>query len=81
MKLPGGFDLGAVFRFVDKLPQPYVESYSELDLRLARKIGKIIELNIVAQNLLSKRHLEFIPSSPAAREIERGIYGKIICRF
>ncbi len=81
IKLPGAFDLGTVFRFVDKLPQPYVSSYSELDIRLARKIGKIIELNIVAQNLLAKRHLEFIPSSPAAREIERSIYGKIICRF
>lgn len=81
LSLPAGFNLGTVFRYVGKLPQPEVDGYAELDIRIGFDINKNLELSIVAQNLLNKRHLEFIPSSPAPRELERGIYGKILCRF
>jgi iron complex outermembrane receptor protein len=81
IKLPAGFELGTVIRYIGKLPQPYVPDYFGLDLRVGWKLNKAIELNIVGQNLLDKYHPEFIPSSPSAREIERGVYGKLSLHF
>jgi iron complex outermembrane receptor protein len=81
IKLPARFELGTVIRYIDKLPKPYVPSYVGLDLRIGWKINKALELNIVGQNLLEKRHAEFIPTSPSAREIERNVYGKLSLRF
>lgn len=81
IKLPARFELGTVIRYIDQLPKPYVPSYLGLDVRVGWKLSKAIELNLVAQNLLDKRHPEFVPSSPSSREIERSIYGKISCRF
>jgi len=79
--LPGNFQFGSVLRYVDKLPDPYVRSYAELDARITWKWGKSIELSVAGQNLLHNRHAEFIPSSPSPREIQRSIYGKISCKF
>lgn len=81
IKLPAGFELGTVIRYIDKLPKPLVPSYLGLDFRIGWKLNKAIELNIVGQNLLEKQHAEFIPSSPSPREIERSIYGKLSLRF
>ena len=81
IKLPAHFELGTVVRYIDQLPKPYVPSYLGLDVRVGWKLNKAIELNLVAQNLLDKRHPEFVPSSPSSREIERSIYSKISCRF
>jgi iron complex outermembrane receptor protein len=79
--LPGRIELGTVIRYVGKLPNPYVPAYTALDIRIGCKLSKAIELNIVGQNLLDQNRLEFIPASPARREIERSIYGKVTCRF
>jgi iron complex outermembrane recepter protein len=81
IKLPAGFDLGTVLRYVGKLPKPYVPDYFGLDLRIGWKLNKAMELDIVGQNLLQNRHQEFIPSSPSAREIERSVYGKVTLHF
>jgi iron complex outermembrane recepter protein len=75
------FDLGVVFRYVERLPDPFVSSYEEIDVRVAFRIGKLMELSVTGQNLLHDHHIEFIPSSPEPREIERSFYGKVICRF
>lgn len=80
IKLPYHFEFGTVVRFVDKLPKPKVPYYVGLDLRLGWKLGKVLELSVVGQNLLYEQHREFIASSPV-REIERSIYGKITCLF
>ncbi len=79
--LPCGLELGAVVRYVDKLPNPYVSSYTGLDLRIGWKVTKAVELSMVGQNLQNKSHLEFIPASPAPRDIQRWIYGKITFRL
>ena len=81
IKLPANLELGTVIRYIGKLPEPYVSDYLGLDLRIGWKLSKAIELNIVGQNLLDKRHPEFIPSSPSAREIERSVYGKVSLHF
>jgi iron complex outermembrane receptor protein len=79
--LPARFELGTIARYVGKLPEPEVPAYLGLDLRLGWTLSKAVELNVVAQNVLNSSHLEFVPSSPAPREIKRSIFGKIKCRF
>ena len=74
-------ELGTVIRYTSKLPKPAVAAYTAVDMRIGWKLNRIIELHIVGQNLLDKQHREFIPSSPAPREIARSVYGKIICRL
>jgi iron complex outermembrane recepter protein len=77
MDLTDNVQLNIFGRFVDELPDPYVPSYIEMDVRVGWKLNKHLELNVVGQNLLHNRHGEFIPSSPAPRQIERSVYGKI----
>jgi iron complex outermembrane recepter protein len=73
--------LGSVIRYVGELPDPPIDDYVTLDLQLTWKIAKSIQLNITGQNLLQDHHTEFIPSSPAPKDIERSIYGKVIWRL
>ena len=81
MHLPGQIDFGIDFRYIDKLPKPKVPGYMGMDMRIGWTIRKVVELSLTGQNLLQSRHAEFIPSSPSPREIQRSIYGKIICRL
>jgi iron complex outermembrane receptor protein len=74
-------ELSIVTRYVDELVEPRVSSYWELDARISWRPAAAIELSVVGQNLLNDKHLEFIPSSPLPRYIERSIYGKVTCRF
>ena len=78
--LPGRLELDAVFRFVDALPDPPVPSYAGLDLRLGWRATRRLELAVVGQNLLHDEHVEFIPSNPAPRRLQRSVYGKITWR-
>jgi iron complex outermembrane receptor protein len=79
--LPGNIDLDGVLRYVDMLPQPHVDSYVELDLRLAWRPVPTLEISVAGQNLLADHHAEFIPEAPSPREIERGVYGEIAWRY
>jgi iron complex outermembrane receptor protein len=81
MDLPGRIELGTLLRYVDKLPKPYVPGYTGLDVRIGWKLSKVLELDLVGQDLLNSPHPEFVPSSPAPSIIEHSIYGKIVCRL
>jgi iron complex outermembrane recepter protein len=74
-------EVGGVIRGVSQLTTPKVPGYVTLDLRLAWKPVKAIEIALVGQNLTDDKRTEFIPSSPSPRKIQRNIYGKILCRF
>jgi iron complex outermembrane receptor protein len=77
--LPGRVALDAWLRYVDRLPSPALDAYTELDLRLGWKATGRLELALVGQNLLHDQHAEF--PAPRQEEIERGVYGKAIWRF
>jgi iron complex outermembrane recepter protein len=72
---------GTVIRYIGKLPKPVVKAYTGLDVRIGWKITRVFEINLIAQNLLNQQHQEFIASSRNRREIERGLFGKVICRL
>ena len=82
------FDLMA--RYVDSLASRntligdlYCPNYIEMDLRLAWRPRKNLELAVVGQNLLQQYHYEFVPSLDTfsqLNEVPRSVYGTITWR-
>lgn len=81
MDIPGNIELGFIGRYVDDLPEPRVASYWGLDATVAWRLYNFIEVSVTAQNLLDEQHIEFVPSNREARNLQRSIYGKVVCRF
>jgi len=79
MDLPAHFQFDMTARYVDTLPSPSVPSYFTFDVRIAKQF-KNLEFSIVGQNLFEDRHPEFGAAS-SRQEIQRGVYGKVVCRF
>jgi iron complex outermembrane receptor protein len=86
MTLATHLELDASLRWVDTLrPQSgpvvaEVPSYFELDTRIGW-VTKRLELALVGQNLLHRRHAEYGFGDPAREEIQRSVYGKISWRY
>jgi iron complex outermembrane recepter protein len=81
-------DMDFWFRYVDtntavgEFGTTKVKPYVTLDLRLAYRPHKNVELSLVGQNLLASNHLEYLNENqtlPTA--IDRGMYGKISWGF
>jgi iron complex outermembrane receptor protein len=72
-----------VVRFVDRLAGLPIPSYYSLDTRLTWRTRLGPELSVGGQNLLNKRHLEFIPDfiNTSPTEVRRSFYGSITWRF
>jgi len=75
------FDL--VVRYVDQIPAIDVDSYVELDSRLAWKPTAYLELFVAGRNLLHDQHVEIAPQFVLAvgTEVERSVYAGITWRF
>jgi iron complex outermembrane receptor protein len=73
-------------RYVDCLTSLDVPSYITMDLRLAWRPRKHLELAMVGQNLLQTYHYEFGQSTEVAgtgwevTEVPRGVYGTLTWR-
>jgi iron complex outermembrane recepter protein len=80
LDLPFNLQLDWVARYVDTLPTPNVPSYFAMDVRLAWKVRRNLELAIVGQNLWDERHAEF-GAAAIRQEIPRSVYGKITWQF
>ena len=83
MNFPMNLELDLCLRYVDKILEEDVDSYTELDARLGWSPVKNLEFSIAGRNLLDPLHLEFIEKNlriPAA-EVKRSIYGKITWKF
>ncbi|MES1241292.1 MAG: TonB-dependent receptor [Acidobacteriota bacterium] len=79
--LPADLEFDAWVRHIGSLPQPKVDAYTEMDLRLGWKAIEGLELSLVGRNLLHSSHAEFGPASPLREEVERSVYGKVEWRF
>ena len=79
--LPSNLELDAWVRYVGELPQPRVDDYTEMDLRLGWRSGEALELSLTGRNLLHSSHAEFGPAGPFREEVERSVYGKVTWRF
>lgn len=82
LDLPWKFELDTWLRYVDTLPTLDIDRYVTLDIRLAWHPLESIEVALVGQNLIERRHGEFRQEIfPFETEIERGVYGTIRWRF
>lgn len=79
--LPASLELDAWVRYVSALPQPRVDAYTEMDLRLGWRANEALELSLIGRNLLHSSHAEFGPATPLREEVERSVYGKVTWRF
>jgi iron complex outermembrane receptor protein len=77
------FDMTA--RYVDRLVDLQIPSYITMDLRLAWRPRKQLELAVVGQNLLQDHHWEYAGNSMYspnyASEVPRGVYGTLTWRY
>ncbi|HKH49984.1 MAG TPA: TonB-dependent receptor plug domain-containing protein [Thermoanaerobaculia bacterium] len=79
--LPGGVELDAWLRYVDRLPAPEVPSYLDLDLHLGWHPLSSLELALIGRNLLHSSHEEFGPAGPNREVVERSLYGRATWSF
>jgi iron complex outermembrane receptor protein len=80
LDLPAGLRFDTGLRSIGAIANQQVPAYTELSTKLTWKALSHLELSVVGQNLLHRRHAEF--GAPAARrEIERGVYGRVEWRF
>jgi len=81
MDLPENLTLDLIGRYVDRLPAFAVDSYIEMDVRLAwQDPARHVEVALVGQNLLHDSHAEFSPVAQRS-ELQRGVYGSLTVRF
>ena len=83
MNLGKDIEVDAWLRYVDGFDNGGVPSYLTLDLKVAWRPVKDLELALVGQNLLEKQHQEFRPEqfSTTVYEVQRGVYGKVTWKF
>jgi iron complex outermembrane receptor protein len=74
-----GFDAG--LRAIGEIARRQVPAYTELNARLTWQPTAKVDLSIVGENLLHRRHTEFGAPGATRREIERGVYGMVEWRF
>ena len=82
--LPGNVELDLSPRYTDTLPSVKVDSFVELDARLAWKPFENLEISLIGQHLLDNHHPEYKQSvivSTGSTEIERSVFFKIEWSF
>jgi len=86
MDLPRGVTFDTALRYVDQLAYFQINSYFELDARLAWQINQNWQVALVGQNLLHDQLPEFGPTyvntqAGQVTDIPRSVYLKVTCRF
>jgi iron complex outermembrane receptor protein len=77
LDLPYGVKIDTLLRYVDRIPAFDVDSYIEMDVRLAWAFHEDWEVAVVGQNLLHEHHQE----AAGPDRVQRGIYGQLRWRF
>jgi iron complex outermembrane receptor protein len=85
MDLPRNVELDFWVRHVSGLPvaaanQPRVPGYVTFDVRMGWRPVADLELSVVGQNLPDEHHAEF-PADGPPKEVQRGVYGKVVWTF
>jgi iron complex outermembrane receptor protein len=80
--LPKHWEHDFVVRYVDRLPGINIPSYYSLDTHISWKASATMELSIGSENLLNRKHLEFVPDfiNTSPTEVRRTVYGSITWR-
>ena len=81
LDLPAHLRLDTGLRAIGEITRRQVPAYTELNARVTWQPTPKLDLSIVGQNLLHRRHTEFGAPGATRREIERGVYGLVEWRF
>ncbi|HEX5539677.1 MAG TPA: hypothetical protein VFX01_07795, partial [Methylophilaceae bacterium] len=73
-------ELDVSLRRVGELPQPHVDAYTAMDVRLGWKISRDLELALVGQNLIGHGRTEF-NSQLDEKLFDRRLFAKLTWRF
>lgn len=74
-------DLDAYLYYSDALPYLGIDGYTRLDLRLAWRPRRDLELSLTGQNLLDNRHLEYDAVDVLASQVPRSLLGRVVWYF
>ncbi len=83
LNLPHNIELDSMVRYVDNVPYYQIQNYVAVDLRLAWKPIKNLELSVAGQNLFDNIHPEYndkvfeLPQT----QIRRSVFGKVNLSF
>ena len=83
LNLPWKLQLDSSLYFVGSLPELSVPGYTRVDTRIGWRPHRRLDLDLVLQNLLDDRHLEFFAFNLGIQpaEVRRSFYGKMTWRF
>ncbi len=73
LRLPAGFELDGVLRFVDDIDVPGVSSYVAVDARLAWSFTTHLEISLVGRDLAESHHREF----SGGTEVQRSVFAQV----
>jgi iron complex outermembrane receptor protein len=79
MDLGSSVTLDLTLRYVDSLPQPALDSYSELNASLGWRAARNFDVTLSGFNLLDARHLEYPATS--GEFIRRGVLAQLRWNF
>lgn len=83
MDLPHHLTFDWTLRYVDRLPALNISSYFALDLRIGWHPSPGLEVALVAQNLFSAHHAEFVPTFIGTQrtEVPTSVYAQVTWHF
>lgn len=83
INLPWHLEADIWLRYVDKIPDVSVESYTTMDVHFAWKPSTSLTLTIVGRNLFDETHVEFIEETGriGITRVERSVYAGILWTF
>ncbi len=81
--LPKHLEYDLDVRYTDRLPGLNIPSYYSVDTHFGWRPTPGVELAVGSQNLLNKRHLEFVPDfiNTSPTQVKRTFYGSVTWRF
>jgi iron complex outermembrane receptor protein len=80
-RLRDDLDFDAMLYRVGRVATGDIDAYTRLDLRLAWKPRRDLELSLVGRNLLDKRHFEFLGQDSVASDVPRSLYAQLRWHF
>jgi iron complex outermembrane receptor protein len=80
-RLRHDLDFDAMLYRVGRVPYGDIDAYTRLDLRLAWKPRRDLELSLVGRNLLDQRHFEFLGQDSVASDVPRSVYAQVRWHF
>ncbi len=80
-RLRHDLDFDAMLYRVGRIAAGDIPAYTRLDLRLAWKPRRDVELSLVGRNLLDQRHFEFLGQDSVASEVPRSFLAELRWHF